>query len=201
MSIPAITPRRGGRTRSPEAHHAVLIAAAALLDERGYPAITIEGIAERSGVAKSTIYRWWRSKSELVLEAYTTQVNQQVPEPNTGSLDKDLTVFLAQLYRVVEYPLRVQTLRGLMADAQLDPVFREPFRNWVNSRRQLVARMLERGLIRGEITHHLDINYTIDLVLGPFWHRLLIEHTPLDPSEAANHATHLLNGLRADSHA
>lgn len=196
MPTAPVTPRRGGRTRSPEAHDAVLTAAAGLLEERGYPALTIEGIAARSGVAKSTIYRWWRSKPELVMEAYTKLVAQRMPEPDTGSLEEDLAVFLTRLYGVTEHPLRLRALRGLMAEAQLDPAFREPFRDWVNSRRQVVAQMLERGGKRGEIPRDVDVNYAVDQVFGAFWYRLLVDHAPLDPAEAADHAAQLLNGLR-----
>ncbi|MER6000719.1 TetR/AcrR family transcriptional regulator [Nonomuraea angiospora] len=189
------TERRGGRTRSPEAHQAVLAAAAELLEEHGYQTLTIEKIAARSGVAKSTIYRWWRSRPELVMEAYTQTVDRRMPEPDAGSVQSDLTVFVTELYRVVKHPLRVRTLRGLMAEAQLDEDFREPFRAWVNSRRAIVAHLLERGVERGELDPGLDIGHATDLIFGPFWYRLLVEHEPLDPTDAAAHVTRLIRGL------
>lgn len=193
MSIP----RKGGRTRSPEAHQAALTTTAALLEERGYQAITIEAVAERSGVAKSTIYRWWRSKPELVMEAYTQQVAERMPSPDTGGVEGDLAAFMGQLYRVVEHPQRVRALRGLMAEAQLDPAFREPFRDWVNGRREVVAVLLRRGVSRGELAADVDLDHAVDLVFGPFWYRLLVEHAPLDPADAPAHAARLLSGLRA----
>jgi len=188
--------RRGGRNRSQQAQQAVLTATAELLEDDGYQAITIERIAERSGVAKSTIYRWWHSKPELVMEAYTRTVARRVPEPDTGTVAGDLSAFFAQLYRVIEHPLRVQALRAMMAEAQLDPGFRQPFRDWVNSRRLVGARLLERGIRRGELDRDLDIDYAVDLIFGPFWYRLLVGHVPLDPGDAASHVTRLLQGLR-----
>lgn len=189
--------RRGGRTRSPEAHDAVLTAAADLLEEHGYRDLTIEKIAARSGVAKSTIYRWWRSRPELVMEAYARAVAQRMPDPDTGEIAGDLTEFVARLYSVVDHPLRVRSLRGMMADAQLDPDFRAAFRGWVDARRAVVADLLCRAVERGELDPDLDIDHAVDLVFGPFWYRLLTDHTPLDPAEAPVHVARLLSGLQA----
>ncbi|MFE3449209.1 TetR-like C-terminal domain-containing protein [Nonomuraea sp. NPDC059194] len=133
------------------------------------------------------------------MEAYTQRVAHRMPEPDTGSVDGDLTAFLAQLYRVVDHPPRVRALRGLMAEAQLDPAFADPFRDWVDSRRQVVVRLLERAAHRGEIVPDADLGYVADLVFGPFWYRLLVQHAPLDPADAPGHATRLLEGLRPRS--
>ncbi|MBL1079218.1 TetR/AcrR family transcriptional regulator [Nocardia sp. 2] len=188
--------RRGGRIRSADAHDAVLAAAAELLEEHGYRDLTIEKIAARSGVAKSTIYRWWRSRPELVMEAYARAVAQRMPEPDTGSVAGDLTEFVTRLYSVVDHPVRVRSLRGMMADAQLDPEFRTAFRGWVDTRRAVVADLLRRGLDRGELAADLDLDHAIDLVFGPFWYRLLTDHAPLRPDEAGGHVRRLLAGLR-----
>ena len=189
--------RTGGRVRNTEAHEAVLTAATELLEERGYQAITIESVAERSGVAKSTIYRWWRSKPELVMEAYTASVARIVPEPDTGSLAADLTEFARHLYVGVRYLPRMRALRGLMAEAQLDPAFEGPFRAWVQSRREVVLRILLRARERGEIRPGVDLDLAVDQLFGVFWYRLLVGHLPLDPEAAASHADQLLRGLTA----
>ncbi|MBB5780518.1 TetR/AcrR family transcriptional regulator [Nonomuraea jabiensis] len=196
MSIDEGAPRRGGRTRSPQAHQAVLDAAAELLEEIGYQALTIEKIAERSRVAKSTIYRWWRSRADLVMEAYTQRVAERVPDPDAGGLEDDLTAFLGRLYGIAGYPLRARALQGLMAEAQLDPEFARPFREWVESRRAVVLAMLERARERGEVEPGADLEHMTDLVFGPFWYRLLVGHAPLDPAEARAHAARLLDGVR-----
>ncbi|MBV9848033.1 MAG: TetR/AcrR family transcriptional regulator [Kutzneria sp.] len=189
--------RRGGRKRSEAAHAAVLAAALQLLEETGYRAISIEGISERSGVAKSTIYRWWSSKAELVMEAYTHIVTRRAPEPDTGTVEGDLTALLANVYRVARYPQRVRALQGLMAEAQLDPAFRAPFRRWVESRRAVAATILTHGIERGELPADIDLMHAIDLFFGPFWYRLLVGHAPLTPQLAAEHVRGLLDGLRA----
>ncbi|MGW4892287.1 TetR/AcrR family transcriptional regulator [Kitasatospora sp. NPDC004240] len=163
----------------------------------GYQAVTIERIAARADVAKSTIYRWWKSKAPLVMDTYRTAVEQRMPEPDTGSLVDDLTAFTAALYGVTAHPVRVRTLRGLMAEAQLDPAFAEPFRDWVESRRAVMLAMLVRGVERGDLPDTADLDAATDQLFGLFWYRLLVGHQPLEPARAAGHVDQLLHGLRA----
>lgn len=189
-------PRRvGGRVRSADAHDHALRAAVQILEDGGYAAVTIEGVAARSGVAKSTIYRWWSSKAELVMEAYGQLVAERMPLRESDLLVEDLTTFVTALYRVAEHPTRVRALRGLMAEAQLDPVFAEAFRAWVQSRRDVLAAVFARAIDRGEVPVGLDVDHVVDLVFGPFWYRLLVGHLPVDPSEAPAHVRQLLHGL------
>ncbi len=187
--------RTGGRVRSEEAREAVLAAAAELVEEQGYGTLTMEGIAARAGVAKSTIYRWWKTRAALVLDAYGPALARRMPEPDTGDTAADLVAFVRELYRVVEHPFRVNALRGLMAEAQLDPAFAEPFRDWVQSRRAVVTDLLGRGVERGELAADLDLDHAVDLVFGPFWYRLLVGHAPVDPAQADAHVRRVLAGL------
>lgn len=192
----AIRGRTGGRQRSSSAREAVLRATAELLDEQGYGKITIEGVAARSGVAKSTIYRWWKSKPMLVMEAQSEAIARRMPEPDTGSVEADLVAFTTELYRVVEFPLRVEALRGMMAEAQLDADFAGRFREWVQSRRKVVSEILSRGMVRGELDPDLDLDHATDLIFGPFWYRLLVAHTALTPTDVPQHIARLMTGLR-----
>lgn len=192
----AIGSRTGGRVRSSSARDAVLRAAGELLNEVGYGKVTMEGVAARSGVAKSTIYRWWKSKALLVMEAQSEAVAQRMPEPDTGSVQADLVTFTTELYRVSEWPLRVAALSGMMAEAQLDPNFAGPFRDWIQSRRKVVSDILSRGMARGELAADLDLEYATDLIFGPFWYRLLVGHAPLDPGRVQQEISRLLTGLR-----
>ncbi|MFJ4091759.1 TetR/AcrR family transcriptional regulator [Kitasatospora sp. NPDC089913] len=191
------TRRTGGRIRNEDARDAVLAAAIELVEELGYQSVTVERVAARAGVAKSTIYRWWKSKAPLVMEAYRTTVQQRMPEPDTGAVADDLTAFATALYGVTAHPLRVRTLRGLMAEAQLDPAFAEPFREWVESRRAVVLTLLGRGVQRGELPATADLDAATDQLFGLFWYRLLVGHRPLEPARAAEHVGQLLHGLRA----
>ncbi|KUJ69527.1 hypothetical protein ACZ90_11220 [Streptomyces albus subsp. albus] len=186
--------------RSQDAQDAVLAAAIELVEELGYQAVTIERIAARADVAKSTIYRWWKSKAPLVMDAYRTAVEQRMPEPDTGSVAGDLTAFATALYGVSAHPVRVRTLRGLMAEAQLDPAFAEAFQQWAESRRAVVLTLLTRGVQRGELPATADLDAATDQLFGLFWYRLLVGHQPLQPAQAGDHIGQLLNGLRERRH-
>jgi len=190
--------RTGGRVRSADARDDVLAATLQLLEEAGYGGITIEKVAARSGVAKSTIYRWWDSRPGLVMEAYQHAVSQRMPEPDTGDVATDLTVFLTALYRVSEHPLRVRVLRGLMAEAQLNPAFEPAFRGFVQHRQTVVEDILRRAAGRGDLPAGINIAHAVDLVFGPFWYRLLVGHRPLDPADAPHHVADLLDGLKGN---
>ncbi|WP_426513246.1 TetR/AcrR family transcriptional regulator [Dactylosporangium sp. McL0621] len=185
--------------RSQDAHDAALRAAVQILEERGYAAVTVEGVAAQSGVAKSTIYRWWSNKAHLVMEAYGHLVAERMPAPDTGDLTRDLTAFVTALYGVAEYPTRMRALRGLMAEAQLDPVFAEAFQAWVQTRRDILATVFTRAIDHGELAPDVDVTHAIDLIFGPFWYRLLVRHAPIDPVDAVGHVHQLLHGLHRQS--
>lgn len=190
-------PRTGGRVRSVEAHEAVLSATTAMLQECGLRAITIEAVAERSQVAKSTIYRWWRSKADLVMEAYNSLTASSMPEPDTGFLEQDLRIFVAALHRNAADQVRTKALRSLMVEAQLDPDFEQAFQSWVQGRRNIVLHILDRGRQRGELRPDTDPDIVVDQLFGLFWYRLLIGHLALDQQSAKQHVAHLLRGVTA----
>ncbi|MEV6770622.1 TetR/AcrR family transcriptional regulator [Nocardia sp. NPDC051030] len=194
MSTADRTARTGGRVRSQDAHDAVLSATAELVEEIGYQRVTMEGVAQRANVAKSTIYRWWKSKPQLVMDAYRQTVEQRVPAPDTGDIRGDLVEFTTQLYRIDAYPVRAKALRGLMAEAQLDSVFAQAFREWVDGRRAVVTQLLTRAVERGELTADIDADYAADQLFGVFWYRLLTGR-PLEPERAAEHVDRLLRGI------
>ncbi|GAB2522664.1 TetR/AcrR family transcriptional regulator [Nocardia heshunensis] len=186
--------RTGGRVRSQDAHDAVLTATTELLEEIGYRGITMEGVAQRAEVAKSTVYRWWKSKPRLVMDAYQQTVEQRMPVPDTGEIRGDLLEFTTQLYAVGAYPVRVRALRGLMAEAQLDPAFAEVFTEWAAGRRAVIIGLLARAADRGQVSADIDAEYAADQLFGVFWYRLLTDR-PLDPAQAGAQVDRLLAGL------
>src|SRR5581483_6685625 len=92
-AAPDSKPARG-RPRSEHSHEAILDAVLRLLEAEGYGALTIEGVARHAGVGKQTIYRWWKCKAELVLEAYANHAASKIPVPDKGNLRGDLEAFL-----------------------------------------------------------------------------------------------------------
>ncbi|GAA1674355.1 TetR/AcrR family transcriptional regulator [Fodinicola feengrottensis] len=173
--------RQPGRPRSEAVRQAILAAAADELTEKGYAALTVEGIAARAGAGKQTIYRWWPSKADVVLDALLEAAASRISIPDNGTLRADLTAFLAATFRQrSQRPILV----GLMAEALLDPVFAQQFRDrFLFGRRAALRGILDRAAQRGEISADVRIELLIDVVYGVLWYRLLLDHAPL--SEAA----------------
>ncbi|MBN6055023.1 TetR/AcrR family transcriptional regulator, partial [Nonomuraea sp. RK-328] len=173
-----MTDQRGpGRPRSEAARQAILTAAMLDLEEHGYAALTMQGIAARAGVGKQTVYRWWSSKADVVLEALIDRAETIVAMPDEGTLDDDLTAFLNATFR--EHGLR-RVLTGLMAQALLDPGFAKEFRDrFLFSRRAALRQILDRAAARGEIPADVDRELLIDVVYGVLWYRLMLDHAPL----------------------
>ena len=98
------TPPRG-RPRSERSRRAILDAAAELLTERGYAAITIEGVAARAGVGKTTIYRWWSTKADIYIDLYSELALRIVPPPDTGDYVRDLVILVQGAFKLYRDPV------------------------------------------------------------------------------------------------
>jgi AcrR family transcriptional regulator len=167
-----------GRPRSEETRQKILAAAIAELEDHGYAALTIEGIAARAGAGKQTIYRWWPSKADVVLEAMMDLAAARIAVPDTGSLSDDLDAFLAATFRQRG---QAPVLRGLMAEALLDPVFHDAFRDrFLFARRAALRAVFEQAGARGELSPNADVELLLDVVFGVLWYRLMLDHAPLD---------------------
>src|ERR1700760_3549012 len=112
---------RAPHRRNEQARLAVLHAADDLLAERGFAGVTVEGIAQRAGVAKQTIYRWWPSKTDILLEAFVTDAAEELTPPDTGDLPRGLVAPLAALARFLTASDAGAVFRALTAEAQHDP--------------------------------------------------------------------------------
>jgi len=189
--------RRPGRPRSEQVRTAILTATIDELTDRGYAALTIEGIAARAGAGKQTIYRWWPSKADVVLDALLEMAAELVAVPDTGSLRGDLMAFLASTFRQRgQRPVLV----GLMAQAVFDPVFGREFRDrFLFSRRDVLREILRRGVARGEISADEDLELVLDIVFGVLWYRLLLDHVPVTDAEGEQLASFLLRAIHAES--
>ncbi len=174
------------RRRSVKSHKAILDATVKLLEAGGYKNLTIEGVAAEAGVGKQTIYRWWRSLAELVMEAYMSASDVRVPEPDTGTLRGDLKAILLPVFDL-NRDFREGTAlanKTLMAEAQLDENFLATYRELHSYWRAPLRRVLERAKARGELGASKDSEALIDVMLGAAWYRLLLEHAPLDENFA-----------------
>lgn len=175
-------PARRGRPRSERARQAILSAASDLALERDLSEISMDAVAERAGASKATIYRWWPSKGLLLLDALLSEWDMATPErTDTGSLAGDLhALILPWAHELVAKPYG-RVISSLIASAQADPEFaREYSAHFIGPRRERGREALERAIARGEVAADADIEAALDLLYGPFYHRLLHGHAPVN---------------------
>jgi AcrR family transcriptional regulator len=174
--------RAPGRPRSEASWQAILAAALELVSETGYAELTIEGIAARAGVGKQTIYRWWPSKADILLEAGATKAELHVPVTDQGSYRADLRAFLEASYELAHaYPQIADLLRALMAEAQVNPEFGDRFRTaFLQRRRDALAVITNRARERGDLPDQPAPDIVADIVFGTIWYRVLATRQPLD---------------------
>ncbi len=185
------TEARAGRKRSEESRKAILDASLRLLRERGYGAVTTDAIAASAGVGKQTIYRWWTSKAEVVLEALTEHA-RAVAAPETGGLEGDVAAFLESTFRLLHGPRGSgPVLKGLMAEAQLDRAFGSRFTVFIEARRSALGAVLLRHAKPGE-----SVEAMVDMLFGALWYRLLLGHAPLNAALARTLGRLAARGLR-----
>ena len=174
-------PRSGpGRPRRSATGHAILKATRELLAQGGVHGLTVEGVAERSGIAKTTIYRRWRSKEDLALAALLEVIREEPPLVHTGNTSAALSAYLGQLIKNVNSRLYGRILRGLISEMAIDRELARGFREQVLVRRTTAIRgLLVRGIDRGELRPDFDLEIAVDLLLGPIYYRLLMSREPL----------------------
>ena len=175
-----IEPLRRGPKRSEQARLAILSAAFELTQEVGYRGLTIEGIAARAGVGKQTVYRWWSTKADVLLEAGALKADVKVSVADSGSFRGDLEQFLRDSFTLLAFPGLDGLLRSLMAEAQIDPAFATRFRDgFLNRRRDVLAAILDRARKRGDAPRDISDELAADVVFGVIWYRLLATERPL----------------------
>jgi AcrR family transcriptional regulator len=173
--------RRGGRQRSSETEGAILQVTRELLVEGGVQGLTIEKVAARAGVAKTTIYRRWRDKDELALAVVLDMVEQVVKLPELGDTRAELLAFVNAAVKVLGSTLMGRVMQGLVSDLATDPELAQAFRDRVVSVRDAeVTRLVERGIARGDLRPDTDPETAHEMLIGPVYYRLLLSGRPLN---------------------
>lgn len=167
--------RKAGRPRSAEAHQAILRATLELFAEEGFDAMSIEAIAARAGVGKTTIYRRWDSKEELVLDA-ARSLQAEFPVVDSGNLREDVLRTLKLIWnRSSRSPLLEKLYIRIIGESRANPdLFRFFYERQLGLRLQLFRQMVERAQARGEIRQDLDPMLVLDLFTAPLLARLLV---------------------------
>ena len=189
--------RSPGRPRSERAHRAILRAANELLESGGFASVTVEAIAERAGVSKATIYRWWPNRAAVVMDGFLSTVSSEVPFPHTGHAREDIRIHMRRLAEAFSGKMG-RTVAALIAEGQTDPELAEALRSrWLSVRRAEAREILELGIERGELRDDIDPEVAVDVLYGPIYYRMLVGHAPLESDFADALADHIFSGLAA----
>jgi AcrR family transcriptional regulator len=181
------------RRRNARAHQAILDATTQLLDDVGYPALTIEGVAARAEVGKATVYRWWPTKGALVIEALAARLT---PEPlaDTGDLRHDLHAAIQATVHTFARSPEGAVIPALAADLINHPEMAEQFRaQIIRPRRSAVVEILRRATRRGELPADVDTELLLDVYAGAVFYRVLVSGEPV-----TDHLAQQLVGLLLD---
>jgi AcrR family transcriptional regulator len=175
MAAPS-TSKAPGRPRSDATHRATLNAAVEMLREcEDYRLISIDKIAARAKVGKQSIYRWWSSKADLLLEALTCLTLQRTPpEPFSSDAFADLVSFLKRVFDLMREPVANKAVRILIAEAQFDSDFQKKFWDvFLTPGRTVLRDILARGIALGQFRPDLDVETVLEVLDGAHWYRLL----------------------------
>jgi len=183
--------------RSERARLAILDAALSLCRETGFAALTIEGIAERAGVSKKTIYRWWPSKGAVLLDAVSDLAGRTALFPDTGDFERDMNTQLNVVVGLYS-PQDTSPVAALVAEGQLDAALAATIRA------QVIApsiagfeQRLASAQEAGEIPREVDPSVAVDLFYGPLYHRLALRLGLPDADETRVRIAHVMAALRA----
>ncbi|HKG17916.1 MAG TPA: TetR/AcrR family transcriptional regulator [Solirubrobacteraceae bacterium] len=175
MATPATTDPRVERSRT-----AVLDAAAGLLLEGGVPALTVEAVVERSGVARSTIYRHWATRRDLLVAAFE-RLMPPVADPDVeGPLGERLQTLLEAQVRNLRRATWAAAIPTMLEATSRDPELAGVRERLREQHRGPVRRTLERAIERGELPADTDIDEAVSQLAGPIMFRQLISGEPID---------------------
>lgn len=166
-----------GRPRSIESHRAILKATIKLLGEVGYERMSIEGIASRAKVGKSTIYRRYKGKEELVADAIES-IREEVVIPDTGNIWTDINALIENAARISLNPLGRQAVAMIISSASSNSEFARIYsEKYLQPRKEAFAVVIERAKTRKEVRVDLDANFVFDVMSGMMLYGLIFPPT------------------------
>lgn len=202
MHSPTTPPARTGRPRSAAVDLAILEATRAALVELGWSKLTLVDVAQRAGVAKTTLYRRWAGKNELVVDAVAVLFDE-LELPDLGSLAADVQGVVLQFAALLERPETRTSLMAVVAESTRDDTLRERIRTAIVDRqKRLVVVGRQRAQARGELPYEEDsaaaarnADLIFDVIAGAVVHRALVSAEPVDADWARSLTALLLTGL------
>jgi AcrR family transcriptional regulator len=176
------TPRVGEQRpggRAARVRSAVLRATGELLTEVGYDAMSVEEVASRAGVHKTTVYRRWPTKAALTADAASLHSADAVPVPDTGNLVDDLTLLAREIVVNIGSDGGARRARSITAAAATSDELATAMHGFWAHRLALTTTIVERAVERGELPPSTDATLIIESVIGPLYVRLLLTGEPI----------------------
>jgi len=170
-----------GRPRDEQADAALMAATVALIREVGYDALTMDAVATRAGVARTTLYRRWRTKADLAAAAIEGIMRRTVAIPDSGDAEADLLALMVGATRMYRDPATAELLAGFVsAMARSDRIAAAVRDGFVATWRRAVRAVLERAAARGALVLDVDVELVVDLLASPPFFRAVITGAPVD---------------------
>ena len=166
--------------------------------EQGADAVAIGEIARRAGVHETSIYRRWRTKERLMLDALLDYSEEQLPIPDTGNLRDDMVGFATSITNYLASPLG-QTVVRSMAIADNDDTVAATRAQFWQSRLDLARVIVDRATSRRELPEDIDPAMVLELLIAPLHFRTLLTRQPVDEHLAVQVVDLLLEGLKGAS--
>jgi len=190
--------------RAERSMQAILDATRELLAEEGdVGSLTVEAVAARSGVAKTTIYRRWRDKWELALDAVMIDMLPRFADPiDVGDTRKELLTFVDSVTKLWASPPYGPAMQGLISEIATEPELARVYREQVvEPRREQLRPVIERGIARGDLRLGTDLRLVHELLVGPILYRLLLSGPPLDRKLTSSLVDAVLDSFSPDGRA
>jgi len=175
----------------------VLGAACAELAEKGYPGLSVENVAERAGVHKTTVYRRWATVDALVADALDSSRDTEWSAPDTGSVEGDLIAVADEVATTFADPVRRAVPEAVVAAALHSDRARQAKRDFYAARHAQAAVVVTRAVQRGELPADTDAVELVRLACAPLYYRVFITGEPVDRAAAERSARAALAAARA----
>ncbi len=185
---PGSISRQGTSEVDPRIERTMTVVRRAVLDELGdvgYGALTIEAVAARSGVAKSTIYRHWNDKLSLIADAFERAHVEHVPNIETGTIRERIERLVAHVAEILVNSTFSRCIPALIEGAAQDPRLRDFHHRYSTERRSGLAQLVADGVASGDFAPGIDPELAAAALLGAIFYYRLMSPQPFDPQQAS----------------
>lgn len=185
-----------GAQRNPASQDAILQAAEEILVEGGLGSFSIEAVARRAHAGKPTIYRWWPTRTILLLDVYHRQKFVDIA-PDTGAIETDIFQLLSDLLEFWNTGHGGAVFRSVIAEAQTDPAASKALAAYMAERYQQGGEIFRRAKARNEVADWVVPELAMEIITSFVWKRLLTDRLEIASEQLRLVVRHLVHGLKA----